>query len=59
MLVSSVLRREDVTGAEVLTRSQDVAVPGAGTVPSRVETGDEDATRIAACDPEMIAESAG
>ncbi|MFF5158832.1 hypothetical protein ACFY3N_21875 [Streptomyces sp. NPDC000348] len=53
------VRFEDETGAEVLTRSQDVAVPGTGTVPIRVEIGDEDVTRIAACEPDMIAEPAG
>ncbi|MFD7689989.1 hypothetical protein [Streptomyces sp. NPDC059781] len=52
------VRFEDETGAEVLTRSQDVAVPGTGTVPIRVEIGDEDVTRIAACEPDMIAEPA-
>ncbi|MGW4022766.1 hypothetical protein [Streptomyces sp. NPDC005009] len=53
------VRFEDETGAEVLTRSQDVAVPGTETVPIRVEIGDEDVTRIAACEPDMIAEPAG
>ncbi|OKK07377.1 hypothetical protein [Streptomyces sp. CB02400] len=53
------VRFEDETGAEVLTRSQDVAVPGSETVPVRVEIGDEDVTRIAACEPDMIAEPAG
>ncbi|MFD7702741.1 hypothetical protein [Streptomyces caelestis] len=52
------VRFEDETGAEVLTRSQDVAVPGSETVPIRVEIGDEDVTRIAACEPDMIAEPA-
>ncbi|GAA2247522.1 hypothetical protein GCM10010415_02110 [Streptomyces atrovirens] len=53
------VRFEDETGAEVLTRSQDVAVPGTGTVPVRVEIGDEDVTRITTCEPDMIAEPAG
>ncbi|OSP27429.1 hypothetical protein B7767_41500 [Streptomyces sp. 13-12-16] len=53
------VRFEDETGAEVLTRSQDVAVPGTGTVPVRVEIGDADVTRIAECEPDMIAEPAG
>ncbi|MER6623178.1 hypothetical protein [Streptomyces sp. NPDC000931] len=52
------VRFEDETGAEVLTRSQDVAVPGTGTVPVRVEIGDADVTRITECEPDMIAEPA-
>ncbi|KOV22592.1 hypothetical protein [Streptomyces sp. XY152] len=43
---------EDAAGAEVVTRSEEVAVPGSGAVPVRVEVGDgEDVPRIAACDP--------
>ncbi|MFI1419589.1 hypothetical protein ACH4VX_16615 [Streptomyces sp. NPDC020731] len=50
------VRFEDATGAEVVTRSQDVAVPGSETVPIRVNVGDgEDVTRIAECDPGMYA----
>ncbi|MER7490420.1 hypothetical protein ABTY20_31960 [Streptomyces sp. NPDC126497] len=53
------VRFEDETGAEVVTHSQDVAVPGSGTVPVRVGIGDGDVTRIATCEPGMFAEPAG
>ncbi|MFC8425833.1 hypothetical protein ACFUN7_34195 [Streptomyces sp. NPDC057236] len=52
------VRFEDETGAEVLTRAQDVAVPGTGTVPVRVEIGDADVTRITECEPDTVAEPA-
>ncbi|MBT3154742.1 hypothetical protein HTV45_28380 [Streptomyces sp. CHD11] len=50
------VRFEDATGAEVVTRTRDVAVPGSGTVPVRVDVdADQDVSRIAACDPGMFA----
>ncbi|MGC0376657.1 hypothetical protein [Streptomyces sp. SAI-229] len=53
------VRFEDATGAEVVTRSQDVAVPGGETVPARVNVGtDADVTQVTECEPEMYAPAA-
>ncbi|MFG2513266.1 hypothetical protein [Streptomyces sp. NPDC048584] len=54
------VRFEDTAGAEVVTRSQDVAVPANETVPIRVNVGtDVDVTEVAECDPGMYAPVAG
>lgn len=47
---------EDTTGAEVATRSQDVAVPANGTATVQVDVGDgADVPRVAECDPDPYA----
>ncbi|MDT0395430.1 MULTISPECIES: hypothetical protein [Streptomyces] len=54
------VRFEDTAGAEVVTRSQDVAVPANETVPIRVNVGtDVDVTKVAECDPGLYAPVAG
>lgn len=47
---------EDTTGAKVVTRSQDVAVPANDTATVQVDVGDSaDVTRVAECAPDLYA----